>query len=199
MTIKALVEVQQMNARNQTGCQPEGNGEVDVLHELNNEPLKVIEPVRLFVSYAHEDERLLKRLDPMLAILEQHYGLQSWRDRRLISGVEWEKEIRRHLENMDIFLFIASPISLVRPYIRNIELRRARERWEQGEVQIVTVKLEPCACDEDEVLGKLQRLGSRFPSIAQAKLKSAAWEQVRLDLLPVISDIQKRKGCNEHV
>ena len=94
---------------------------------------------------------------------------------------------------MDVFLFIASATSLVRPYIRDTELRRARERWEKGEIEIVTVKLEPCACDEDNFLGKLQRLAPQFRSIREAKLKPKAWEEVRKDLLPVIADIRKRK------
>lgn len=101
--------------------------------------------------------------------------------------------IRRRLEEMDIFLFIASQTSLVRPYIKDPELRRARERHAKDEVEIVTVKLEPCASDEDPFLGKIQRLAPKFRSIAQAPLRSAAWDQVRKDLLPVIKRVRDRK------
>jgi len=149
--------------------------------------------VRVFVSYAHEDERQLKRLDLMLDILEQQYGLAAWRDRRLIAGEEWDEEIRRRLEDMDIFLFVASQTSLVRPYIRDPELRRAKERRDGGEVEIVTVKLEPCASDEDPFLGKLQRLAPKYKSIAEAPKGSVAWEQVRRDLLPVIRRVRDKK------
>ena len=90
--------------------------------------------------------------------------------------------------------FIASQTSLVRPYIKEPELRRARERRDAGEVEIVVVKLEPCACDDDPFLGKLQRLAPKFGSIAEAKLKSSAWEQVRKDLLPVIERVRLRKA-----
>ena len=184
--------------------QPEGTANVNVSLELDKifpnevramerDPFSVPIPVRLFVSYAHEDERQLKRLDSMLDILEQHHGLASWRDKRLIAGEEWDEEIRRRLEEMDIFLFVASQTSLVRPYIRDPELRRARERSELGEVSIVSVKLEPCASDEDPVLGKLQRLARKTKSIAETPLKSLAWEQVRKDLLPVIDRVRQRK------
>jgi hypothetical protein len=127
-------------------------------------------------------------------VLEQQHGLASWRDKRLIAGDEWDEEIRRRLEEMDIFLSIASQTSLVRPFIKDPELRRAKERREAGEVEIVTVKLEPCACDDDRLLGKLQRLAPKFKSIAEAPLKSAAWEQVRKDLLPVIQRVRARKA-----
>ena len=54
-------------------------------------------PVRVFVSYAHDDERQLKRLDAILDVLEQQHGLSAWRDQRLITGDQWDEEIRRRL------------------------------------------------------------------------------------------------------
>jgi internalin A len=205
ISVRSLREVEQPGLETQKlPVQPEGTAEVNVTRELDKllpaearaidrAPETAPAPVRVFVSYAHEDERQLKRLDSILDVLEQQHGLASWIDRRLISGSEWDREIRRRLEEMDIFLFIASQASLVRPYIRDTELRRARERQERNEVEIVTVKLEPCACDDDSFLGKIQRLAARFKSIAQAKLKSEAWEQVRKDLLPVIERVRQRK------
>jgi internalin A len=205
ISVKALREVERPGTPNQKlPVQPEGTAEVNVPRELDKlvpaearafdrEPSTAPAPVRLFVCYAHEDERQLKRLDLILDILEQQHGLAPWRDARLIAGEGWDEEIRQRLEAMDIFLFVASQHSLVRPYIRDTELRRARERRAAGEVEIVTVKLEACACDEDPYLGKLQRLAPKFRSIAEAPIRSAAWEQVRRDLLPVIERVRARK------
>src|SRR5438034_355002 len=94
---------------------------------------------------------------------------------------------------MDIFLFIASATSLVRPYIKDPELKRAQERHKAGEVEIAVVKLEPCACDDHSYLGKLHRLAGKYKNIAQTNPRSAAWEQVRQDLLPVIQRVRERK------
>jgi internalin A len=212
ISVKALREVEQPNRPKQKlPIQPDGTAEVNVPRELDKlvpaearaidrAPSTAPIPVRVFVSYAHEDERQLKRLDLMLDILEQQYGLAAWRDRRrLIAGEEWNEEIRQRLEDMDIFLFVASQTSLVRPYIRDQELQRAKERRDAGEVEIVTVKLEPCASDEDALLGKLQRLAPKYKSIAEAPKSSVAWEQVRKDLLPVIQRVrEKKKRGNKH-
>jgi internalin A len=205
ISVRSLREVEQPDAPTQKlPVQPEGTAEVNVPRELNKllpaearaidrAPETAPTPVRVFVSYAHEDERQLKRLDAMLGVLEQYHGLTAWLDQRLIAGSEWDVEIRRRLSEMDIFLFIASQTSLVRPYIRDPELRRARERHAKDEVEIVIVKLEPCACDDDPFLGKLQRLATKYKSIAQTKLRSEAWEQVRKDLLPVIKRVREKK------
>jgi internalin A len=203
--VKALREVERPGKPMQRlPVQPEGTAEVNVLRELDKlvpeaaraidrEPNTAPIPVRLFVSYAHEDERQLKRLDAILDVLEQQHGLTAWHDKRLIAGDEWDQEIKNRMDNMDIFLFIASQTSLVRPYIRDPELRCAKQRRDAGEVEIVSVKLEPCACDDDPYLSKLQRLAPKFKSIAEAPLKSIAWEQVRKDLLPVIRRVRERK------
>jgi hypothetical protein len=92
---------------------------------------------------------------------------------------------------MDIFLCIASATSLVRPYIQR-ELKRAERRRAADGIEIVTVKLEPCACDDDPFLGKLQRLAPRLKSIAETSPRSVAWEQVRKDLVAVIHRVRER-------
>lgn len=205
ISVKSLREVEESDKPQQKlPVQPEGTAEVFVTQELDKllpaearaidrDPATAPLPVRLFVSYAHDDERQLKRLDLILDVLEQQHGLTSWRDKRLIAGEEWDASIRERLEEMDIFLFIASAASLVSPYIKNLELRRAKERRDAKEIEVVTVKLEPCACDEDKFLGPLQRLAPKFKSVAETSPKSTVWEQVRKDLLPVIERVREKK------
>ncbi len=205
ISVKALRDLEQPGmATLKLPIQPEGTAEINVTRELNKlipvearaidrDPAIAPVPVRVFVSYAHDDEKQLDRLDKLLGVLEQQHGLSSWRDRRLIAGDEWDEEIRRRLEDMDIFIFIASQTSLVRPYIKDPELRRAKERREAGEVEIVTVKLEPCACDDDPFLSKLQRLAPWIKSVVETSPRSKAWDQIRKDLIPVIQRVRDKK------
>jgi hypothetical protein len=112
----------------------------------------------------------------------------------LIAGDGWDEEIRQRLEDMDIFLFIASQTSLVRPYIQDPELRRAKDRKHADEIEVVSVKLEPCAVDDDPFLGKLQRLAPKFKSVAETSPRSAAWEEIRKNLVPVIKSVREKKS-----
>jgi internalin A len=190
--------------------QPSGTAEVNIPGELDKllpaearavdrDPSAAPPKVRLFVSYAHDDERKLKPLDAVLGALELFHDLEPWRDRRLVAGDAWEREIRSRLDQMDVFLFVGSQQSVVSGFIQDVELARARERHTAGEVEIVTLKLEPCACDDDPWLGGFQRLASRLASIAETDPRSRAWEQVRKDLLPVIARVREKKagtgGC----
>jgi internalin A len=202
ISVKSLREIERPDQHSQTlPVQPEGTKVVNVPLELNKlVPSDVRElerkparaPVRLFVSYAQDDKRRLKQLDSILEVLEQQHGLAAWSDMRLIAGDEWDARIRQRLEEMDIFLFVASHTSLARPYIRDPEIRIALKRHEAGEVEIVVVKLEPCACDEDRHIGKFQRLGQSKKSVSEIP-RAMAWEQVRKSLLPVIESVRKRK------
>jgi internalin A len=206
ISVKALREVERpMLPKMRLPVQPDGTAEINVPFELNKLiPAKVRTidrkknnktiPVKVFVSYSHQDEKQLKRLDCILDVLEQQHGLTSWNDKRLLTGDYWDKEIRARLEDMDIFLFIASQHSLVSKYIRDVEIKRALTRKRKGEVEIATVKLEACACDEDAHLGKLQRLARNYRSVSETNPRSTVWEQVRRDLLPVIDKVRQRKS-----
>ena len=61
------------------------------------------QPVRLFVSYSHENAAWCKRLLPVLRVKANVDTLQPWHDTELKAGDRWDKEIRAELERMDIF------------------------------------------------------------------------------------------------
>jgi internalin A len=85
--VKALREVERPDRPTQKlPVQPEGTAEINVPAELDKlvpaearaidrDPATAPPPVRVFVSYAHDDERQLKRLDAILDVLEQQHGL----------------------------------------------------------------------------------------------------------------------------
>ena len=94
ISVKALREVEQPDTPTQKlPIQPEGTAEVNVARELDKllpAEAREIERhpdtapllVRIFVSYAHDDERQLKRLDAMLDVLEQYHALPDATDKK---------------------------------------------------------------------------------------------------------------------
>jgi len=65
---------------------------------------RIARPVRMFVSYSHENAAWSKRLLPVLRVKANVDTLQPWHDTELKAGDRWDKEIRAELERMDIFL-----------------------------------------------------------------------------------------------
>jgi hypothetical protein len=102
---------------------------------------KIVRPVRLFVSYAHENAPWSKRLLPVLKVKANVDALQPWHDTALKAGDRWDKEIRAELERMDIFLCLVSYEFLASDYIRGVELPRAEARHRNGEIEVVPVVL----------------------------------------------------------
>ena len=103
--------------------------------------VKKARPVRMFVSYSHENAAWCKRLLPVLRVKANVNNLQPWHDTELKAGDRWDKEIRAELERMDIFLCLVSYQFLASDYIQNVELPRAKARHKNGEIEVVPVVL----------------------------------------------------------
>jgi hypothetical protein len=110
---------------------------------------KKARPVRLFVSYSHENAAWCKRLLPVLRVKANVDTLQPWHDTELKAGDRWDKEIRATLEQMDIFLCLVSFQFLASGYIQNVELPRAKARHKNGEIEVVPVVLYPMDLEHD--------------------------------------------------
>jgi hypothetical protein len=120
---------------------------------------KKARPVRLFVSYSHENAVWSKRLLPVLKVSAQVDSLQSWHDTELKAGDRWDREIRAELERMDIFLCPVSYQFLASGYIQDVELPRAKARHKKGEIEVVPVVLYPMDLEHDcEFLHRLNPL-----------------------------------------
>jgi internalin A len=107
------------------------------------------EPVRIFVSYSHENLTWSKRLSFLLKAKANVNPLQSWHDTALKAGDPWDKEIRIELERMDIFLCLVSYQFLASDYIKTVELPRAMARHKNGEIEVVPVILYPMDLERD--------------------------------------------------
>jgi TIR domain len=64
--------------------------------------------VKIFFSYAHEDELLLNELKTHLEALKRQGLIDMWYDRNISAGTEWAKEIDTHLDTSQIILLLVS-------------------------------------------------------------------------------------------
>jgi hypothetical protein len=108
-----------------------------------------------FFSYSHADEALRDQLERQLAILRRQGVIETWHDRRIPAGSEWDAAIDHHVETDDIILLLVSPDFLASDYCYDREMLRAMERHDAGEAIVIPVILR--ACDwHGAPFGKLQ-------------------------------------------
>src|SRR5205807_5940249 len=137
-----------------------------------------------FFCYAHEDEPLLEKLKTHLKPLHRRGLIDVWYDRDIGAGAEWEREISRHLEEAEILLLLVSPDFIASDYCYGIEMKRAIQRHERGEVSVIPIILRPVDLHEVPFM-KLQALPSGRKPVT-------SWSNIDEAYLDIISGIRKR-------
>jgi hypothetical protein len=84
-----------------------------------------------FISYSHQDQKWLERLNQMLVPLVRG-GLAIWSDQRIRPGDDWRQAIEDELAKATVAILLVSPAFLASEFIHNNELppllAAARER-----------------------------------------------------------------------
>jgi hypothetical protein len=113
---------------------------------------------KIFISYAHVDERHVKRLVAMLKPYEQQHVLKIWHDREITEGDEWYQEIQKAIISCDIALLLVSIDFLNSRFIQEEELPRLLELRKEKGLRIVPIIIRDCPWSNASVLKNLQAL-----------------------------------------
>lgn len=130
----------------------------------------------LFFSYSHKDESVRDELETHLVMLKRQGVIDTWHDRRIVAGDEFDGQISERLESADIILLLVSPYFLASNYCYDVELKRAMERHEEGSARVIPVIVDPCDWHPTP-FGKLLAMPrdgkpiSKFPNMHDAFLE----------------------------
>lgn len=116
-----------------------------------------MEKINLFISYSHEDETYKEKLEKHLGLLKRNGIIETWNDRKIIAGEEWDKKIKEELENSHIILLLVSVDFLNSNYCYDVEIERAIEKHKKNEATVIPVIIRKCDWHETE-FGKIQAL-----------------------------------------
>jgi uncharacterized membrane protein HdeD (DUF308 family) len=100
-------------------------------------------PLRIFCSYSHRDEEYLNELRTWLRGLERQGLIESWHDRKITPGWEWEEAIDKNLRTADVILFLVTPDFMASDYVYEKEIGKAVERHERGEARVIPIIVRP--------------------------------------------------------
>lgn len=108
-------------------------------------------PVKVFISYAHDDLSFMRGLRDQLAGLERSGRIEVFDDGDIPAGATWDCMIRDRLEQADIIILMLSPSFISSRYIGHVEYKQALERWRRDEVVVYPIVVRPIALNTLEV------------------------------------------------
>lgn len=96
-------------------------------------------PVRVFFSYAPEDEPYRKELEKHLTMLKRTGRIASFSARSVGAGGAWRGAIDKELLDARIVVLLLSTDYLASDYCYDVEMETARRRFEAGEALVIPV------------------------------------------------------------
>jgi len=146
------------------------------------------QPVRVFFSYSHEDDKHRFALEKHLKMLEREGLVESWYDRKILPGEDWATSIDRELARAEIILFLVSADFLASEYCWGVEVKTAMERHEKGEALVVPVLVR--ACDwQSAPFGKIHGLPKNVKPVTSWNNLDEAWTDVAKGLRRLIASL----------
>ena len=100
--------------------------------------------IKVFLSYAHKDEPFQNELNEHLGALKREGIIETWSDRQISLGDNWNDEISQQLETADLILLLVSSAFVDSIYCYEKEMRRAIERHEAGKARVIPIIVRPC-------------------------------------------------------
>ncbi len=149
---------------------------------------------KLFISYAHADERYLNHLRNHLKIFNRQQLVSTWYDREIKAGSKWNSVIEEHLRSADVILLIVSTAFLASDYIDSNELSVALERNEAGEAIAIPVILEECGWEDNQDLANLQAVPTGAKAIRKWNPHSRGWFNAAKGIKDVLMEMKRMRA-----
>ena len=113
-----------------------------------------------FVAYSRTDTRTIDGLMVHLKGLEREGVIETWHDRQLVPGEEWDTRIRSELAEATVIIFCVSADLLANEYVQKVEIPMAIARRDREEATVIPVILRQCAW-QSHALGRLQGIPAK--------------------------------------
>ncbi len=147
-------------------------------------------PVKVFVTYAHQDRTFYEQLEKHLSLLTQEGVITTWTDRELKPGSEWANAISENLRESEILILLVSADYLASIFTWREELDYALKRAETGTLRILPIILR--ASDwQSTPLSRWQALPRGGRPIAEFHSTDEAWVEVVRTVRRLIEELRE--------
>jgi hypothetical protein len=159
-----------------------------------NEGDTMASSLKIFISYSHKDERFKDELVTMLAGLQRRGIVDTWQDRRIEPGDEWNTSIQDAMNDCDLALLLVSPDYLASRFIQEAEQPTLLQRRQEMQLRVIPIIVRPCQWQSEPVLKDLQALPKDGKAVIKFPKSSGARDQVWADIATIIEKRAKAKS-----
>ena len=132
--------------------------------------------IKIFISYSHVDETYRDTLEKHLANLKNAGVIESWHDRKITAGDNWQQSIADEMQTADVVLFF-SPDFISSPACQN-EIAQALKLSKTKKTTVVPIIIRTCDW-KNTVIADFHALPRDARAVSTWEDKDAAWEDVR--------------------
>ena len=162
------------------------------------EPVKPsLEPLKLFLSYAHKDEKYVRELRKELKLMEREGMVRVWSDHGLKAGEKWEARILEELKQADVILCQLSPDFLDSDFCVFTELDTAIQRKEEGSAELIAYVLRECGWNEVPKLKQFQMLPRDMKPLKTWRDRDGYWRAVAKGIREALEPLQREKSSEQ--
>lgn len=116
-------------------------------------------PYKIFISYKSDDRKLREYFEKELKQYlnaSKHQFETVWSDAEIVTGTDWDEEIKKQLDNSDIGILLVSQKFLASRYIKEVELSEMLERRAQEGYILIPILLRDCDFKDNPDLKNIQ-------------------------------------------
>lgn len=148
--------------------------------------------IPIFYSYSHKDDAFRKELEIHLKILKRQGIVETWHDRRIAPGDNWEEEINLNLQSAKIILLLISSNFLASDYCYDSETIFAMEQVKENKAVVIPIILKPCLWKQGH-FKELKALPIDGKPITTWENRDEAWLNVTKGIMQSIKSINGNK------
>ncbi|MBE1301617.1 MAG: TIR domain-containing protein [Alteromonadaceae bacterium] len=139
--------------------------------------------VKIFISYAREDETNKNSLIEHLSSLKNSGVVNHWHDREINGGSLWDQKIESELRSSNIAILLISSSFISSDYIKAKELEISYEMEKLGQLVIIPVILRACDWKNCEF--------SRFQAYPSDAKPVKSWDDTDEAFMDIVKGIRK--------
>ena len=142
-------------------------------------------PLKLFVAYSHKDEAKIDDFLKHLAMLKENKLIDTWYDRKILGGEDYQKAIDNNFYDSDIICLLLSANFLASKACMD-EKNRALKQSQSKNARVVPIIVTTCAWQDDAGLSKLLALPIDGKPISKYRNAADAWHEVYEGLKKIV-------------